>query len=203
MMRFPQRSAETRSQCLGHYARLDMRERGLSFEEYSDLVLDAFDARQQPLDDDELVNDGGRVKWSRDRDQERRRKANGQMLRRYMGLQRAAPMPADLEEAVVDVLSAALNARCLADLCRRYGLLPVPIPCDSDAPDLVGIGRMSTKFGETLQRLAPIMADGKVNAADLPHLDSALDGVDQLIAACLAVKAQLQATQQMALEHVP
>lgn len=183
---------ESRDECVIHYVRAAMRsvEPLSSFEKLSDLVMDVHLARHP---------DGGGVKWCRDKDQDVRQKANGQMLRRCLGFQRSTPLRASLEEAVVLALPPAYRDPCIADLVRRYGRIGVPIP-DADAnPELACVGRVCQEVGDFFQKMAPITADGRISVIDAPLIPAALREIEELLVAVLAMQAQLLQIQREAL----
>ncbi len=117
---------------------------------------------------------------------------NGQVLRRYMdGTVKA--MPVDLEDAWVLSLPEPYRGNCERDLARRRGMVPVPRPVDSESAQVVCLSRLMSEFGQLIEALSPAMADGRIDANDLPYARRILDESDDLISAVLAVRKCVQA----------
>lgn len=98
---------------------------------------------------------------------------------------------ADLEEFWVEHLPEPFRTDCRAELTRRYGFVattPLNAPEQVAAEGLPGLAR---EFGETMAALAPILADGKIDAADLPFVRKALKEGTDLMAQWAAIQLQL------------
>lgn len=120
------------------------------------------------------------------------KKHNGQILGRYLdGVVRK--LPADLEDAWVLSLPEPYRSDCERDLARRRKMLAVRMPIDGEAAHAVGVARMATEFGDLMSAYAPALADGRIDAADLPHVVRILDASDDLICAVVAMRRQVQA----------
>lgn len=119
-------------------------------------------------------------------------KHNAQILTRYMD-GTVKVLPADLEDAWVMALPEPYRSDCERDLARRRGVLPVRMIARTEAAEAVGLGQLSQEFGELFQALAPALADGRINAADLPHARRILNESDDLIAAVLSVRREITA----------
>lgn len=105
-------------------------------------------------------------------------------------------MPCDLEEAWVDCLAEPFRAACVQDLAGRYGLLPVPIPTGPQASqDLLKTSALIREFAATVEALAPIVADGRIDATDVPLLPGALRDLDGLLTHGAALRAAM--TEQL------
>lgn len=117
---------------------------------------------------------------------------NAQVLRRYMD-GTVKTLPADLEDAWVMALPEPFRGECERDLARRRGMLAVQIPADDEAAQAVGLSRLAHEFGELMSALAPALADGKLDATDLPYARRILDESDDLISAVVALRRQVQA----------
>lgn len=117
---------------------------------------------------------------------------NGQILRRYMdgGLK---TLPADLVDAWVLSLPEPYRGECERDLARRRGLLPVRAIEAEASAELTSLADLAMHFGELMQALAPALADGRIDANDLPHVRKVLDESDDLITAVVSVRRRLQA----------
>lgn len=117
---------------------------------------------------------------------------NAQILRRYMD-GTVKVLPADLIDAWVLSLPEPFRAECERDLSRRRGLLPVRMVVAGGAARAVGLAELASEFGQLLEAIAPALADGRVDVADLPFARRILDESDDLISAVLAVRRQVQA----------
>ncbi|WP_282266524.1 phage regulatory CII family protein [Stenotrophomonas sp. PS02298] len=117
---------------------------------------------------------------------------NAQILRRYMD-GTVKTLPADLEDAWVMSLPEPFRGDCERDLARRRGMLAVQMPADDETAQAVGLARLAHEFGELMSALAPALADGKLDAADLPFARRILDESDDLISAVVALRRQVQA----------
>lgn len=117
---------------------------------------------------------------------------NAQVLRRYMD-GTVKTLPADLEDAWVMALPEPFRGECERDLARRRGMLAVQMPADDEAAQAVGLARLAHEFGELMSALAPALADGKLDATDLPYARRILDESDDLISAVVALRRQVQA----------
>ena len=117
---------------------------------------------------------------------------NAQVLRRYMD-GTVKTLPADLEDAWVMALPEPFRGECERDLARRRGMLAVQMPADDETAQAVGLSRLAHEFGELMSALAPALADGKLDATDLPYARRILDESDDLISAVVALRRQVQA----------
>lgn len=120
----------------------------------------------------------------------RAEKHNAQILTRYMD-GTVKVLPADLEDAWVLALPEPYRGECERDLARRRGVVPVRLMGSTEAAKAVGLGQLSHEFGELVQALAPALADGHIDAADLPHARRILNESDDLIAAVLGLRREI------------
>lgn len=118
-------------------------------------------------------------------------KDNGQLLRRYMD-GTIKVLPADLEDAWVSALPEPYRSDCERDLARRRGHICVRID-SMECNAVSSVGQLSTEFGELLSAIAPAMADGRINEADLKYAKQILNKSDDLISAVLAVRRLITA----------
>lgn len=117
---------------------------------------------------------------------------NAQVLRRYMD-GTVKTLPADLEDAWVMCLPDPFRGDCERHLARRRGMLAVRMPTDGETAQAVGVARLASEFGDLMSALAPALADGRIDASDLPHARRILDESDDLICAVVALRRQVQA----------
>lgn len=118
-------------------------------------------------------------------------KHNAQIVRRYMD-GTVKVLPADLLDAWVLCLPEPYRSGCERDLARRRGLLAVHMPESDVAARTVGVAELATEFGQLLEAIAPALADGRLDAADLPHARRILNESDDLITAVLSMRRQVQ-----------
>ncbi|MEO7773586.1 MAG: hypothetical protein ABIT61_02630, partial [Steroidobacteraceae bacterium] len=101
--------------------------------------------------------------------------------------------PDDLEESWVAAIPSTHRASLIRELAARYGLLAARAPAAVN--DVTGqmqqFAALSCEFGQTIESLAPIFADGKCDAQDRIHLTRALSELDDLIAASVTLRQQL------------
>jgi len=115
-------------------------------------------------------------------------RANRQTINRYINGEVRA-FPADLEESWVQALPPPANKRALREMAERYGLLAARSPKSNGAT--VTLGDIAIDAGALLQRMAPIIADGRIDEADRPLVPPALDAVRNLQAELACLEAQL------------
>lgn len=120
--------------------------------------------------------------FSRDESAVKRMETNGKRMRRYADENHDQRMPAELA----------------ADVCRLVGSMYVPVPEAAGGADMANIGAVMKEFGEFCIAFAPVGADGRIDASDLPHLDEAIRQCEELIAAATAARAQLGMVREQA-----
>lgn len=117
--------------------------------------------------------------------------ANAQLIGRFFA--GIVKLPADLEEAWVAALPEAVARECRRELVRRHGFLAAEAPGAAKGGDVASIGELAREFGETMTALAPVLADGRIDAADAPYLKRALKESADLMAALVTLQTQLAA----------
>lgn len=118
-------------------------------------------------------------------------RSNAQVLRRYMD-GTVKVLPADLIDAWVLSLPEPYRAECERDLARRRGLLPVRVAISDSTARAVGVAELAAEFAQMLEAVAPALADGRIDSNDLPFARRILNESDDLIAAVLAIRRQVQ-----------
>ena len=116
-------------------------------------------------------------------------RANAQIVRRFMSGEVRAPM--DLEESFVAALPPLFRERCKSDLSARYGLLAAPMPTNNASEQTARVADLLQQSGEAVAALAPMLADGVINAADRPHAVRALQELTDVQAAVACLSAQI------------
>jgi hypothetical protein len=91
-------------------------------------------------------------------------------------------LPAWVEEAWVQALDAEYRERCLNELAARHGLIGARAAGTEGCP-VTAFGQLVVRLGEVVEHAGAVLADGKIDADDLPLLPEA-------IAALLAVESR-------------
>lgn len=177
--------APTRSAVLVMYAQLQAAETGISLQKFADALAERYadmvpeGSRRAPL---KVAPTHGNAD-----DYYRVVAANFKAVQRY--LDGTVPIPTDVEEAWVAALTERYRDGCIFDLCARYNVLPVRIHGETEVTALAGLMRDEAAV---IEAMAPIMADGVIDAADLPLVDSATKAIKRLMADCAGFLRQLE-----------
>lgn len=118
-------------------------------------------------------------------------KNNGQILRRFMD-GTVKVLPADVEDAWVMALPEPYRSDCERDLAKRRGQWTMAELPATEAGTAAGLAHLVMEFGQLMDAMAPALADGQICAKDLPHARRILNESDDLIAAVLAIRRQVQ-----------
>jgi hypothetical protein len=189
MKRDAQPLAASRSEVIFGYTRRLLHERRLSMETFAARVVELYHAR--------VLAAARSIEFRAHGDAFAVAKVNAQRLARYMQPEICTRMPVEIEEPWVLSLDEPYRADCVRELAARYGLLAVPIPDDVGAvSDAENLGRLTRELGEFFTRIAPVMADGVVDARDCPYLAAAIAEADVLMGAVQGFKARLLAVQK-------
>ncbi|WP_236213977.1 hypothetical protein [Metapseudomonas otitidis] len=100
--------------------------------------------------------------------------ANSWLKRVQRWLDRSVDFPAWLEEAWVEALEPEYRERCLQELASRYGLLAVR-ELGGDACPVTAFGQLVTRMGSTVEACGQVLADGRIDANDVPLLPTMID----------------------------
>jgi hypothetical protein len=119
-------------------------------------------------------------------------RASGAWLRRVgRWLSGEVEVPGWIEEAWVQALTGEFQERCLNELASRHGLTGARALEGNACP--VGVfGQLVARLGQTVELGSEILADGKIDEADLPLLPEFIDRLKAVEARCgeLRTKAQ-------------
>lgn len=118
---------------------------------------------------------------------EKAQKANAQIVARIRN--GTVKMPADLEESWVRALPQPWSDNCARELANRYGFIGARMPKMSPQAGVLCVGRISVEYGQTVEALANVLADGRVCPQDLPELRTAREELAQLRAAMETLSA--------------
>jgi hypothetical protein len=189
MKRRTQPLVQSRAEVVFGYTRRMLHERRLSMETFAARVVELYHARVPAA--------ARSIEFKSDGDLYQVARVNAQRLSRYMQPEICTRMPVEIEEPWVLALDEPYRTDCVRELAARYGLLAVPIPDDAGAvSDAESLGRLTRELGEFFTRIAPVMADGIVDARDCPHLAAAIAEADVLMGAVQGFKARLVAVQK-------
>lgn len=162
----------TRTDLIDQHVRHYLRETGTKRLSWAQDVADQYMHRTPLAHRTVQFHSGG--------DAEKDARANRQILDRMFDTDCDIRFPADLEEAVVYALPEHYRDRLLAELAGRYGLLAaaMPQPCEPGERSqdwCARAGRLLTEAGQSLEALAPVVADGAIDGDDwLEDLQQAL-----------------------------
>jgi hypothetical protein len=180
--------AETRSRTVLRYTRQAIKDGRLKVLPFSERVSAAYLADVPPEDRVVHIHEDGESADSA----LKARKHNHQVIDRLINGQ-VKTFPADLEDAWVACLPETYRTRCIRELAARRGLVTMPDPRATDGAGIqtADMSDLLREVGETATRLAPIFADGKVDAQDLPHIGPALEELGDLLQATLQLHRRL------------
>ena len=130
---------------------------------------------------------------------ERAQRANAQTIHRF--LTGETRMPVDLEEALIDALPVAIAERCVRALAARRGMLAVPMPSTCGIEQTQRTADLLRSAADAVSAIAPMLADGVIDAADRPHAAAALDQLRRVIGDATALHAQISGVMSPATVH--
>ena len=158
---------------------------GMSAVTFAQRLADAYHAAT-PLPDRVIELHAGTTADA----QIRAMKQNATTVSRLVG--GAIRFPLDLVEAWAEALPDGLALEFRREMARRLGFLGALPP--SGAGSTSDVGALAGEFGQTMQALAPLLADGRIDASDCPALvrKALREGTD-LMAAWMTMQAQLLA----------
>ena len=102
------------------------------------------------------------------------RAANAWMKRVERWLTGDVELPSWVEEAWVQALAPDYRERCVNELAARYGLVGARA-LQSDACAATAFGQLIARLGLAVEAGSEVLADGKIDAADAPHLPEFID----------------------------
>lgn len=181
-------AGESRSQTILRHTQKAIREGALKVLPFSEVVADRYLADVAPEQRTVPLREQGEAMETA----LAAKKHNGQVIDRLArGIVKS--FPADLEDAWVASLPQPFRDLCEQDLAARRGHVPVKDPRDAEAPaqQTADLSALLREVGASATKLAPIFADGKVDAGDLPHIGPALEQLATLITATLQLHQRL------------
>ena len=124
------------------------------------------------------------------RDTDADRIANAQLVRRHVEGLEQRPNP-ELEDALVLAMPYDIRESCETALAARRGRLSAPMVKPDDNA-MEHFGQLVEQFGETLQQMAPIVADGRITTDDRHHIPEARVKIRQLRGQLAALEAAME-----------
>lgn len=102
-------------------------------------------------------------------------KASGNWLKRVQRwLNGDIELPSWVEEAWVQALDAEYQERCLNELASRHGLIGARA-VGAHACPVNAFGQLVARLGAAVEATSAVLADGKIDASDVPLLPEAID----------------------------
>ena len=106
-------------------------------------------------------------------------KASASWLKRVQRwLDGEVDLPSWLEEAWVQALEPDYRERCVNELAARHGLIGARALGGEDC-QMTSFAQLVTRMGQAVEAGSAVLADGRIDAADLPSLP---DFIDKLLA---------------------
>ena len=128
-------------------------------------------------------------------------RANAQLLFRMLKPGGPTRMPVEVEEAVVLALPRPFRDECQRELAARMGLLAAALPPAGEDPigqHIKSPCELMRRTADAVERIAPMLANGTIDADDAPHFTAALAAINDVMGACVTINAQItQAMQQV------
>lgn len=106
-------------------------------------------------------------------------------------------MHVDIEESLVAALPSEWRERLQAALLARSGLIYAKAPLPVDAPShLYAPCELMRSTAEAIERIEPMLNNGRIGPEDEPYFDAAQRGLDMVTGACLTVRAQMDSARK-------
>lgn len=172
---------ESRSQIIAEHVLLAVSRSALTERTYAQTVADLYMERT-PLH-------ARTVPFASSADPYADSEANRQTVKRM--LDGRVRMAVDLEEALILALPQPYREHLLRDLSERLGLLAAAQPEALPAGQQHQVGTLVQHMGDSIQRLAPMLDDGKLDAGDMVHAEAALRELDALQAQAVTLRSAI------------
>lgn len=185
----PAMNGETRDGVIVRFVQRVLRSRRMSLATYGQNVVEHYHARTPAeLRTVEFLTQGDAFHVAA---------INAQKIKRYMDPDVNARLPTTLEEAMVLALPEPERAECITELAARYGLLAARAPGEA-ATDVQSLSRLTREFGESMQALAPVFADGHIGPEDVAHAEEAIAHLEGIQAAAVELAGRLREQRRRA-----
>lgn len=103
-------------------------------------------------------------------------KASGNWLKRVQRwLNGDIELPSWVEEAWVQALDAEYQERCLNELASRHGLIGARALESAAGCPVTTFAQLVTRLGLAVELGSEVLADGKIDLSDLPHLPAFIE----------------------------
>jgi hypothetical protein len=173
---------ETRAQVIAEHVTFALTRSALTERTYAQAVADLYHERT-PLH-------ARTVPFQHSKDPYADSEANRQTVKRM--LDGRVRMAVDVEEALVLALPQPYRDHALTELSARLGLLAVHCPSHLAAGQQHQVGELLKHVGESMQRLAPLLEDGVIDARDAAYADSALRELDVLLGQVVTLRSAIR-----------
>ncbi|WP_337052515.1 hypothetical protein [Pseudoxanthomonas sp. USHLN014] len=186
----------TRSQVIGTLVTEAVLQTRTTWDSYADAVVrhyhDATDLGEREVTFHIATTAGNAVEATRKNTQTVRRLLIGEIR-----------MHVDIEEALVAALPQDWRQRLHAALLARSGLIYAEAPRPVDAPSHFNAPcQLMRTTAEAIERIEPMLTDGRIGPDDLPYFDAAQRGLDMVTGVCLTVRAQIEAARKAHADQV-
>ena len=84
-------------------------------------------------------------------------------------------LPSWVEEAWVQALEPEYRERCINELASRHGLVGARASAAAAESPVTTFGQLVSRLGLAVEAGSKVLADGKIDYADLPHLQPMID----------------------------
>lgn len=119
-------------------------------------------------------------------------KSSGNWLRRVgRWLSGEIELPSWIEEAWVEALDGEFREHCLNELASRHGLTGARA-LGGDACPVGVFGQLVARLGQTVELGSAILADGRIDAEDVPMLPDFIDRLKSVEARCGELRAKAE-----------
>lgn len=176
----------TRSQHLAHLITGAVLAARLKWNEYAAAVVDHYHAN---VDATERVVEF-HVATTAD-NHEKSSRLNTQTVRRLLSGE--IRMPSDIEESLLAGLPRERVEPVLTELLGRQGLLLAHRPTDNQAlsAQVTTPCELMRRAAEAVERIAPMLDDGRIGPEDAPHFSAALHAIHAVMGSCTTLTASI------------
>lgn len=177
------RQQPTRSAAIFAATQEYLHETGRAFEAFAVDVVERYHTRVTELHRSVKFATGGNAYDDM--------RANAQKLRRYMDPDVNARLPVDLEEAWILGIGRSRRNDLICALASRLDRVSAPMPAPGLSGELQNVCDLMRETGQVFESLAPILADGVIDADDAPHVEKAISEIDQAIGELISWRVRL------------
>ena len=177
----------SRPQVIRNYVAKALNRRGLLFKVYVESVIDNYNTS---------VPEPAREVKSFDLDTVNGLMAAQKRISRLVNTpldEKPQPIPAELEESLVNALPEPERSECRAVLCERYGIIPVHQSEISDNEEYADLGSFIRESGEAIHQLSRVLTDVGIENMPLKEVILARKELMDVVEAAMCIKRQIDA----------